>query len=123
MKMIYAVVRPRSMGPTKDALDAMGFPCMTAIPVLGRGKQRGLVDEVDVEMRPDVMAQCRFRTMKYVPKRLMTIVVPDADVDTVVQAILDINHTGHIGDGRIFICPVEDALRVRTAEQGEQAIL
>ena len=123
MKEVMAIIRPRKMGPTKEALDKLGFPCMTAVSVLGRGKQRGIAGEIAVDIRPEVLAQGTFRSMPYIPTRLLTIVVPDADVDAVVQTILTVNQTAQVGDGRVFICPVEDALRVRTDEHGEQAIL
>jgi nitrogen regulatory protein PII 2 len=61
--------------------------------------------------------------MKYVPKRMLTLVVPDDKVERVVSVIIGVNQTAQIGDGKIFISPVEDAVRVRTDEQGEQAIL
>ena len=123
MKEIIAIIRPRKMGATKEALDALGFPCMTATPVLGRGKQRGILGEVDLEVRPEVLKQGKYRAMPYIPKRLLSVVVPDDEADRVVQAIVGVNQTEQIGDGRIFICPVDDALRVRTDEKGESAIL
>ncbi len=61
--------------------------------------------------------------MKYVPKRFLSIVVQEADVKSVVQAIIKVNQTAQIGDGKVFVCPVEDALRVRTGEVGVQAIV
>jgi nitrogen regulatory protein PII 2 len=60
--------------------------------------------------------------MRYIPKRMLSLVVPDEDVSLVVQAIMKINHTGQIGDGKIFVSPIDDALRVRTVETGDNAI-
>ena len=61
--------------------------------------------------------------MKYIPKRLLSIVVQNSDVDTVVNKIIELNQTAQIGDGKIFICPVENALRVRTGEEGDKAVV
>jgi len=123
MKEIIAIIRPKQMRATKEVLDTLGFPSFLAISVLGRGHQRGIAGEVSCELSPEVLRQAKAGGMKYVPKRLLTIVVPDANVDQVVEAVVRVNQTGEIGDGKIFICPMEDALRVRTDETGESAIL
>ena len=123
MKEIIAIIRPRKMGATKKALDDLGFPCMTAVQVLGRGKQRGIAGEIDLQIRPEVLAQGKYRTMSYIPKRMLSVVVPDQAAQSVVEAIVATNRTGQVGDGRVFVCPVDDALRVRTEELGESAIL
>lgn len=123
MKEIIAIIRPRMIGDTKEALVKLGFLSVTAIPVLGRGKQKGIVEEVNVEMRPEAIAQGKSRGMKYIPKRQLTLVVKDSDVDAVAKTIININQTAQIGDGKIFVCPVDDAVRIRTDETGENAIL
>ena len=123
MKEIIAIIRPRKIGATKSALEAMGHPSMTAAPVLGRGRQRGIAGEVNIDFRPELLGQGKSGGMKYIPKRLLSIIVPDADVDKVVQTIIKVNQSAQIGDGKIFICPIENALRVRTDEQGDQAVL
>lgn len=123
MKEIMAVIRPKKVGQTKDALDKLGFPGFTAVSVLGRGKQRGIAGEVDIDIRPGLLDQNRSAGMKYVPKRLLTIVVRDCDVDNVVRTIIDVNRTGEIGDGRIFVSPIIDAERIRTGEKGEQSVI
>jgi len=61
--------------------------------------------------------------MEYIPKRLLSIIVRNEDVDTIVETIIKVNQTGEIGDGRIFICPIDNAIRVRTDEQGDSAVL
>jgi len=123
MKEIIAIIRPKKMRATKDVLEAIGFPCFLAVAVLGRGHQRGIAGEVGCELSPDTLNQARTGGMKYVPKRMLTIVVPDENVDTVVEAVVRVNQTDQIGDGKIFICPMEDAIRVRTDETGESAIV
>ena len=123
MKEIIAIIRPKKVRATKDVLDAIGFPCFLAVSVLGRGHQRGISGEVGCELSPETRGQAKTGGMKYVPKRMLTIVVPDAHVDAVTEAVVRVNQTGEIGDGKIFICPMEDAVRVRTDETGESAIL
>ena len=121
MKEIYAIIRPKKAGPTKSALERLGFPSLTAVSVIGRGRQRGIANEVACELRPDLLGKSG--GMKYIPKRLFYLVVADEAVERVVGEILKVNQTAQIGDGKIFICPVQDALRVRTGESGERAIV
>jgi nitrogen regulatory protein PII 2 len=123
MKEIIAIIRPRKVSSTRSALERMGFPSMTATGVRGRGMQCGIAGEVLVDGSPDELLKRNSGGMKYVPKRLLTIVVPDNYVDRVVQKIIEVNQTSQIGDGKIFVCPIDDAVRVRTREQGESAVL
>jgi nitrogen regulatory protein PII 2 len=123
MKEIIAIIRPKKVGRTKDALSESGFPSFMAVAVFGRGHQRGIAAEVNCELPPELLSQGKSGGMKYIPKRMLTIVVPDADVDKVVETILSVNQTAQIGDGKIFVCPVDEALRVRTDEHGDKAIL
>ena len=122
MKEIIIVIRPKKVNETKEVLAALGFPGMTAIPVLGRGKQKGIASEVSIEYRPGILEQNKNGGMKYVPKRYLSIVVSDENVETVIDSIIKVNKTGEFGDGKIFICPVEEAIRIRTDEQGDEAI-
>jgi nitrogen regulatory protein PII 2 len=123
MKEIIAIIRPKKVGATRTALEQTGFPSMTASRVGGRGKQCGIAGEVIVDGNPDDLLSKNAGGMKYVPKRLLTIVVPDDHVDAVIKKIIEVNQTNQIGDGKIFVCPIEDAVRVRTSEQGEIAVL
>ncbi|WP_027718991.1 P-II family nitrogen regulator [Desulfovirgula thermocuniculi] len=120
MKEVVAIIRPNKMNRTKEVLAALGFPALTACKVLGRGKQKGLAGEVSFPLQPDLVRE--EGTMRYVPKRLISLVVEDEDVPLVVGAIMKVNRTGAIGDGRIFVCPVEEAIRIRTQERGAAAI-
>jgi nitrogen regulatory protein PII 2 len=122
MKEIIAIIRPKRVSATKEALVKLGFLSLTAIPVLGRGKQKGLLGEVEVELRNGLLEPNKYGAMKYIPKRYLSIVVSDEDADTVVKTIVEANQTGQIGDGKVFICPIEDAIRIRTDEQGISAI-
>jgi nitrogen regulatory protein PII 2 len=122
MKEIIAIIRPKKVGPTKEMLEKLGFPSVTAVQVLGRGRQRGIAGEVNMEISPELLSQGKSAGMKYIPKRQLTIIVSNADVDAVVKAIIKVNQTAQIGDGKIFVCPVDNAIRVRTDETGEKAI-
>ena len=123
MKELMVIIRPNKISKTKDALEALGYPAMTAQYVFGRGKQRGLSGEVKLGHGGESAAyQGNGGEMKYIPKRFLNVVVHDEDVDSVVQAIIGVNQTGQIGDGRIFVLPVENAVRVRTGETGRDAI-
>jgi len=122
MKEIIAIIRPRKVESTKNALATQGFPCMTATAVLGRGKQRGIAGEIACDIPVSLQAQGRSGGMKYVPKRWISLVVANDEVETVIETIVKVNQTAEIGDGRIFVCPIDNALRVRTDETGDCAI-
>lgn len=123
MKEIIAIIRPNKIGKTKEILNSLGFPSMTAVKVLGRGKQKGLAKEVSFAVNPELIAQSDdISYMKYIPKRLISLVVDDCDVPLVTGVIIKANHTGDFGDGRVFVCPIEDAVRIRTDERGPDAI-
>ena len=94
---------------------------MNAVRVMGRGKQRAILNEVSFEINePDLLKV--EGSMRYIPKRMISLVVPDEDVSLVVEAIMKVNNTGQIGDGKVFVCPIEEALRIRTMEKGNKAI-
>lgn len=122
MKEIIAIIRPNKMAKTKEVLDSLGFPSMTATRVMGRGKQKAILNEITFEINePELLKEKG--NMRYIPKRLISLVVPDEDASLTVEAIMKVNCTGQIGDGKIFVCPIDDAVRVRTEEKGEKAIL
>ena len=137
MKEITAIIRRDKLPETKKTLDDLGYPSLTIQSVEGRGKQRGaMCAEMDSEL-PD--SYCTAAKLKptpstyalehtlpkialFVPKRLLTIVVPDDVVSTIVKALIKVNHTGKAGDGKIFVSPIEGALRVRTGDKNGEAI-
>ncbi len=123
MKEIIAIIRPKKVGATKQALERLGYPSLTAEAVIGRGHQRGIASEVGYDLPPALLSQGKSGGTKYVPKRMLTLVVPDGDVELVTSAIVNVNQTAQIGDGKIFVSPIDEALRVRTGERGETAIL
>lgn len=113
MKKIEAIIRPEKLQDVKQALDDLGFHGLTIAQVTGRGAQRGIVHQgrggetVTVDM---------------LPKTKLEVVVPDQAVEKVIEAIVRRARTGTIGDGKIFVIPVEEAVRVRTGERGDVAI-
>lgn len=137
MKEITAIIRRDKLPETKRTLDELGYPSCTIQSVEGRGKQRGaLCGEMDSEMPESFCTTAKLKPTPstyalehalpkvalYVPKRLITIVVPDDVAAKIVKSIISVNQTGKAGDGKIFITPVEGALRVRTGERNGEAI-
>ncbi len=123
MREVMAIVRMDMMNRTKAALTEAGISSMTAREVLGRGK--GLVDITLLKGAEqgyeEAIAQLG-QSNRLIPKRLLTIIVPEKMVDKVVKTIIRVNKTGKAGDGKIFILPVTDAVRVRTGENGDSAL-
>ncbi len=137
MKEITAIIRRDKLPDTKRALDDLGYPSLTIQSVDGRGRQKGaLCAEMDSEMpdsyctavklKPTPSTYALDHTLPkvalFVPKRLITIVVPDDVVSKIVKSIIAVNQTGKRGDGKIFVSPIEGALRVRTGERNGEAI-
>jgi nitrogen regulatory protein PII 2 len=120
MKEIMAIVRLNMMNRTKKALAEAGISSITARDALGRGK--GLVDLTLLEGAEkgyeEAVAQLG-SSQRLIPKRAFFVVVPDRLVQKTVQTIIGVNQTGKSGDGKIFIMPVADAIRVRTGESGD----
>ncbi len=104
MKMIRAFIRPEKEQEVVLALEGAGFPSLTKVPVFGRGKQKGLT-----------IGPVHYDEL---PKVLIMMVVDDRDQDKVLKVIQDKARTGFIGDGKVFISPVESAYTVRTGEAG-----
>lgn len=120
MKEIMAIVRMNKMNQTKKALSEVGISSITARDALGRGK--GLVDVQLLEGAEkgyeEAISQLG-HTQRMIPKRAIIIVVPDELVERTVKTLIQINQTGKSGDGKIFVMPCLDAIRVRTGEQGD----
>jgi nitrogen regulatory protein PII 2 len=123
MKEVMAIVRINMMNKTKAALAEAGISSVTARDALGRGK--GLVDlnllEGAEKGYEEAIVQLG-QSQRLIPKRIFFVVVPDRLVKKTVQTIIKVNRTGKSGDGKIFIMPVMDAVRVRTAESGDQVL-
>ena len=123
MKEIIAFIRSSKMNATKKILDELNIPSVTAIPVLGRGNQRGLNPILaGIEISKDAIVKGNITGMKFVPKRMLIIVAKEEEVGIIVDALVKVNKTGFIGDGKIFVCPTDNAIRVRTNESGYAAL-
>ncbi len=123
MKEVIAVVRINMMNQTKKAITDAGIAAFFAHECQGRGK--GFVNPKvleGVDKGYEEAASVLGEKGKLYPKRMLTAVVEDDQVDDIVQAIIAANKTGKPGDGKIFVLPVMDAVRVRTAEKGAAAI-
>ena len=124
MKEVIAIVRMNMMNQTKKALTEAGVDAFFVHEAQGRGK--GFVNHAvlaGANNGYEEAAALLGEKGKLYPKRLVTVVIPDKEVDTVVQAIIAANKTGKPGDGKIFVVPVSDAVRVRTGETGNKSIL
>jgi nitrogen regulatory protein PII 2 len=123
MKEVIAVLRMNMMNRTKKALTEAGVDAFFVHEAQGRG--RGFVNPAvlqGAEKGYEEAAAILGEKGKLYPKRLLTVVVPDQEVDTVVRTIIDSNLTGKPGDGKIFVLPLGDAVRVRTGETGHKSI-
>jgi len=124
MKTVMAIIRIDKMNRTKKALSTAGISSMTALSqVHGRGK--GLVDRKVVEGAteniPEAVAQLGTEP-RLRPQRVVYVTVPNDKVDTVVNTIIEANQTGQPGDGKIFVLPENDAIRVRSGEYGNSVL-
>ena len=112
MKKIEAIIKPFKLDDVKEALNEIGIQGMTISEVKGYGRQKG---------HKEIYRGAEY-VVDFIPKIKIEIVVDSQQADTVVEKIRDAANTGKIGDGKIFIFPVEEALRVRTGETGKDAI-
>ena len=112
MKLITCIIRPDKLDAVKDALDKKHIVGMTVTDVRGFGRQKGQVEHYRGEEY----------TIRFIPKVRLDLVVQDADVDAVMATITKAARTGNIGDGKIFVVNVSDAMRIRTGERGATAL-
>lgn len=112
MKMVTAIIKPFKLDDVREALHEVGIAGITVTEVKGFGRQKGHTE--------------LYRGAEYVvdflPKIKIEVVLPDDQVEKAVEAISSTAKTGRIGDGKIFIIPLDDAIRIRTGEKGEKAI-
>lgn len=112
MKKIEAVVRPDSVDEILDALQGAGYPGIMVTEIEGHGKQRGVTQQWrGQEYKVDLL-----------PKVKLEVVVTDKEAEEIVKTISKVAKTGQIGDGKIFITSVADAIRIRTGERGDNAL-
>jgi nitrogen regulatory protein P-II 1 len=112
MKLVVAIVKPHKLEDVKEALQTFGVQGMTVSEVQGFGRQRG---------HTEVYRGAEY-TIDFVPKVRIEILVDDGDAERVVQQLLTTANTGKIGDGKVWIVPVENAWRIRTGESGPDAL-
>lgn len=137
MKEITMIIRRDKLPETKRVLEELGYPSLTIQSVDGRGRQKGaMCAEMDSEMPESFCTAVKLKPTPssyalehvlpkaalFVPKRMLTIIVPDDVVTKIVKSIIKVNQTGRYGDGKIFVSPIESAVRVRTGETGGEAI-
>ena len=112
MKKIEAIIREEKLEPVKKFLEEVGYFGMTITEVSGRGRQKGV---------PLKWGAREYR-LEFLPKLKIELVVMDDDVSSVVSAIVKGAKTGEVGDGKIFVIPIDDAIRVRTGDSGTSAV-
>src|SRR4051812_4477440 len=112
MKKIEAIIKPFKLEEVKDALSEIGIEGMTVTEVKGFGRQKG---------HTEIYRGSEY-TVDFLPKIKLELVVADAQIDAAVAAIVKAAKTGKIGDGKVFVSNVEEAVRIRTDEKGEQAV-
>jgi nitrogen regulatory protein PII len=112
MKMVVAYIRHEAFEPIREELLDKGFPSLTIGEVKGSGRQKGITEHyrgssIAIHLRPKLRVEC---------------VVDDQDAPIIVESILKYARTGAVGDGKIFLLPVEDAIRIRTGESGAEVL-
>jgi nitrogen regulatory protein PII len=112
MKKVEAIIKPFKLEEVKDALGEVGIEGMTVTEVKGFGRQKG---------HTEIYRGSEY-TVDFLPKIKLELVVPDNSVETAISAIIKAAKTGKIGDGKIFVSNVEQAIRIRTEEKGEAAV-
>ncbi|NCO67370.1 MAG: hypothetical protein COY75_00165 [Nitrospirae bacterium CG_4_10_14_0_8_um_filter_41_23] len=112
MKEIKAIIRMSKLQETKKVLEDAGFTPLTVLPVFGRGRQKGFIRE----------PMGKPKNTRFIPKRMILMVVNDEDLDRVKELVINSNRTGNPGDGKIFVSDISEAIRIRTLEKGETSI-
>ncbi len=112
MKMLKCIIQPHKLEQVKDALNEVGIKGMTVSEVKGYGRQRG---------HKEIYRGLEYNIF-FLPKIQIEIVLEEKMVDAAVKAVLENARTGHIGDGKIFIMDVQNAIRIRTGEEGQDAL-
>ena len=112
MKLVTAIIKPFALGDVRTALEALGVLGMTVSEVQGYGRQKG---------HTEVYRGAEY-SVDFVPKVKVEVLVDDGQVDKVVDAVLQAARTGKIGDGKVWVIPVETVVRVRTGERGADAV-
>ena len=112
MKKIEAIIKPFKIEEVKDALSELGIEGMTVTEVKGFGRQKG---------HTEIYRGSEY-TVDFLPKIKLEVILADGAVDGAIKAIVSAAKTGKIGDGKVFVLPVENAIRIRTDETGDKAV-
>jgi nitrogen regulatory protein PII len=112
MKKIEAIIRPHLLESVKDALQTLGVQGMTVSEIKGFGRQKG---------HTEVYRGSEYK-VEFVPKIKIEVIVDEEIIDRAIEAVIKGARTGKFGDGKIFVLPVEEAIRIRTGEHGENAV-
>lgn len=129
MKEIMAFIRLNMIGPTKEALSKAGFPSFFCRKCLGRGKRSldlntlKLVISNEMQIPATAYGEALTESARLIPKRLFTLVVDDDEVQKAVDTIIQANQTGNPGDGKIFVLPITETYKVRTAEYSADRLI
>ena len=121
MKEIMAIIRTDKVNKTKEALGNAGFPAFCCRPCLGRGKKSldaavlNYIMETG-ELPVSKVGEAFTETARLIPKRILTLVIEDEQVDMAIKTIFKVNQTGNPGDGKVFVLPIEETYKVRTGE-------
>lgn len=117
--MVVAIIKPNMYFKTREALNKEGFSSMSTKEVLGRGRQN-----VHTELNINTGSEDKeLYDNEMYAKKMLEIYVRDEEVDLLIKTIVSINRTNNAGDGKIFICPVDKALRIRTNEKDDEALM
>ena len=114
MKEVIAIIRPHQWQKTKARLLEEGFTAYTVHRVYGRGRQKGLQYLKSGKIEEGI---------RFLPKRMLTLFVKEEDAPAVIDLLVETNRTGEIGDGKIFVCPVDAVERIRTGETGQEVLI
>lgn len=112
LKKIEAIIKPFKLDAVKERLSAIGVQGLTVSEVKGFGRQKGHTE----------MYRGAEYVIDFLPKAKLEILAPEEQVDDIIDAIMTAAHTGRIGDGKIFVIPAEEVVRIRTGERGEEAL-
>ena len=113
MRKIEVIIRPEKLSAVKSALEGLGYPGITITDVKGHGRQRGVTQQFrGKEYRIELLSKIK----------LEIVINDDEQLEKILNAIVENARTGEVGDGKIFVWPIEDVIRIRTGERGPEAV-
>jgi nitrogen regulatory protein PII len=116
--MVVTIIKPNMYFKTREALNKEGFSSMSTKEVLGRGRHK-----IHTELNINSSEDKEHYDNEMYAKKMLEIYVRDEEVDLLIKTIVSINRTNNAGDGKIFVCPVDKALRIRTGEKDDEALM